>query len=99
MEKSLPTIPAGLSTESEERQVSTLLYWMREGLGDILNMTGISDDDKIVYSPSSMPIFKFERTSFLKEHVLRKKQESGESAELYITAIHQMADKSGTASS
>jgi hypothetical protein len=31
---------AGLSTESEERQVSTLLYCMGEGSGDV------TDDDK-----------------------------------------------------
>ena len=40
---------AGLSTESEERQVSTLLYCMGEGSEDVLNMTGISDDDKKKY--------------------------------------------------
>ena len=48
----------------------------------------------IVCSPRSMPILKvrkniiFERACFN-----QRKQESGESAELYITAIHQMADK------
>ena len=32
-------LAAGLSSESEERQVSTLLYCMGEGSEDVLNMT------------------------------------------------------------
>ena len=39
----------GLSAESGERQVSTLLYCMGEGAEDILEMTAISEDDRKRY--------------------------------------------------
>ena len=60
-------------------------------------MTGISDEDKKKYDRVLAKFFAhfkvrkniiFERACFN-----QRKQESGESAEVYITAIHQMADK------
>ncbi len=42
-------IASGLSTKSGKRQVSTLLYCMGEASEDILNMSGISDEDKKVF--------------------------------------------------
>ena len=67
-------LAAGLSTESEERQVSTLLYCMGEGSEDVLNMTGISDEDKKYNNVLAKfdAHLRFERTKFLKEHVLTR---------------------------
>ena len=42
-------IASGLSTESGERQVSSLLYCMGDDAGDVLATTNISDGDKKDY--------------------------------------------------
>ena len=90
-------LASGLSDEAEPRQVSTLLYCMGEGSEDVLNMTGISDDDKKKYDSV---LAKFDAHFKVRKNIIferacfnQRKQEPGESAELYITIIHQMADK------
>ena len=88
---------SGLSEKSGQQQVSTLLYCMGEGSEDVLNMTDASADDKKDYDTvvdKFTDHFKvrkniiFERASFN-----QRNQEKGESAELYITTIHQMAER------
>lgn len=60
-------------------------------------MTGISDDDKKKYDSALTKFnahFKVQKNIIFERACFnQRKQESGESAELYITAIHQMADK------
>ena len=43
-------LSSGLSKESEERQVNTLLYCLGEEAEDILTSTNISDDDRKQYN-------------------------------------------------
>ena len=89
-------LASGLSTESGERQVCTLLYCMGEGSEDILNMSGISDEDRTVFDNV---ISKFDSHFKVRKNVIferacfnRRKQEKGESVELFITVLHQAAD-------
>ena len=44
--KTLRAIPSGLATETEPRQVSTLLYFLGDEADDVLTSTNISADDK-----------------------------------------------------
>ena len=68
-------LASGLSGETEERQVSTLLYCMGEGSEYVQKMTGISDEYKKKYDSviaNSMPILRFGRTLYLREPVLTR---------------------------
>ena len=89
-------IASGLSTESGERQVSTLLYCMGEASEDILNMSGISNEDKKVFDSV---IARYDAHFKVRKNVIferacfnRRQQEKGESIELFITSLHQAAD-------
>ena len=82
-------IASGLSTESGERQVSTLLYCMGEASEDILNMSGISNEDKKVFDSV---IARYDAHFKVRKNVIferacfnRRQQEKGESIELFIT--------------
>ena len=87
---------SGLSEKSGEQQVSTLLYCMGEaGSEDVLNTTDISREDK---KNNERVISKFTdrvRNNIILERACfnQRSQEVGESAELYITTIHQMAER------
>ena len=59
-------LASGLSAESGERQVSTLLYCMGEGAEDIWEMTAISEDDRKRYDAV---------TRVLDTHFSNRKQE------------------------
>jgi len=39
-------IGSGLSSQSDDRQINTLLYYLGEDAKDILTSTGISDEDR-----------------------------------------------------
>ena len=87
---------SGLSTESEQRQVSTLLHCLGEDADDVLVSTNITEDERKSYKDVMAKFdghFKichnliFERAMFNK-----RVQLVGESTEQYITALHQLAE-------
>ena len=87
---------AGLSGESEERQVSTLLYCLSEDAEDVLDTTRISAEDKKKYTKvievfdAHFKVLKriiFECTRFNK-----RSQTPGESVDHFITELHQLAE-------
>ena len=89
-------LASGLESKSAECQVSTLLYCMGEGAEDVLDSTGISQDQKKVYQTVVEKFdeyFKVRKNLiFERAHFNQRKQEKGDSAELFITALHQAAD-------
>ena len=89
-------LASGLSTEGEERQVSTLLYTMGEEAEDILMSTNISDEDKKNYK---QVIGKFDEFFGVRKNVIferarfnRRCQTEGESVEQFITNLYQLAE-------
>ena len=87
---------SGLPTESEQCQVSTLLYCLGKDTDDILVSTNITEDKRKRYKDIMAKFdghFKirhnliFERAKFNK-----RVQLVGESAEQYITALYQLAE-------
>ena len=86
---------SGLSKESEERQVNTLLYYLGEEAEDILTSTNISDDDRKQYD---MVMEKFDRffrvrKNVIIEHVKFNKhaQLLDEPAEQLIASLYNLA--------
>ena len=86
---------SGLPEKSDECQISTLLYCLGTDADDILTTTQISDEDRKKYSKVMEKFdqyfkvrhnFIFERARFN-----RRNQQPSESAEDYITALHQLA--------
>ena len=87
---------SGLSEESGARQCSALLYCLGDASEDILNISGIADRDRTKYNAVLAKLFDahfairknliyvcYERAIFNK-----RKQEKGESIELYIADVH-----------
>ena len=90
-------LASGLSEKTGPCQVSTLLYCMGETSEDVLNMTGISDKNKKNFD---RVISKFDDHFLVRKNLIIERaqfntmnQAKGESAELFITALHQAADK------
>ena len=86
---------SGLSEKSDECQASTLLYYLSTDADDILTTTRISDKDRKKYSKV---IEKFDQYFEVRHNVIferarfnRRSQQQGESAEDFITALHQLA--------
>ena len=89
-------LASGLSKESAERQVSSLLYCMGEDAEAVLTTTRITDEDRADYSKVLEKFdgyFKvrknlvFERATFN-----QARQLSDELAEQFITRLHLLAD-------
>ena len=87
----------GLVSESETRQISTLLYCLGGDAEDVLSSTNITEDEWKQYSKvlekfdSHFQVQRnliFERARFNKRDQLE-----GESAEQYITALYQFAER------
>lgn len=90
-------IASGLSEKTQQQQVSTLLYCLGEGSEDVLETTGATEADKGEYN---CIIHKFDEHFKVRRNVIferatfnQRNQEVDESAEVYITTIHQMADR------
>ena len=93
-------LASGLSTEAEAKQVSTFLYCLGEEANDFLVTMGATDADRAtcdaicrkfkdfftVRHTQCMCVI-FERTRFN-----RRVQQSGETAEEFIVAVHSLAD-------
>ena len=86
---------SGLSTESQQRQISTLLYTMGEEAEDTLMLTKITDDEKdyaklIAKLDSFFQVRKnviFERARFN-----RRCQKQDEPVEQFITSLYQLSE-------
>jgi len=87
---------SGFASESNERQVSTLLYCIGEEAKDTLVSTNISAEDKKKYNSV---ISKFDTVFKVRKNVIFEcahfnqwRQGEGESIEQFITSIYQLAD-------
>ena len=87
---------SGLSEESEERQISTLLYCMGEKAEDVLRSTAISDENLKKFGKV---IDQFDDFFKVRKNVIferarfnRRSQLEGESVEEFITALYQLVE-------
>ena len=86
----------GLSKEDEERQVSTLLYCLREDADNVLTSTNISDENRKKYTEVLAKFnghFKVHKNVIL-EHARfnRRSQEDDESVEQFITSLYSLSE-------
>ncbi len=89
-------VTSGLNKRDNEFQVNTLIYFMGDEAEDILNASTLTADEKLSYAAVEN-CFKdhfvgkhniiFERAKFN-----MRKQEPGESADSFITAVHKLAE-------
>ena len=86
---------SGLSEKSDECQASTLLYCLGPDSDDVLTTTQISDDDRKKYSKIIEKLDEYFKVRhnviFERARFNRRNQQPGESADNYITALHQLA--------
>ena len=89
-------LASGLSTESNERQVSALLYSMGDEAEDILRSTNITTDERKVFKTV---LDKFDQFFKVRKNVIferakfnRRCQGNTESAEQFITSLYNLAE-------
>ncbi len=89
-------IAAGISERSQEYQVNSLIYTMGDKADDIMCTLALSEADRKEYDKVKEAFGKhfvckhnviYERAKFNK-----RCQEPGESAEMFITAVHKLAE-------
>ena len=87
---------SGLSSEEQERQVSTLLYTMGEEADDILTSTNITQEHRKIYD---RVVAKFDAFFQVRKNVIferarfnRRSQNNDESVEQFITNLYQLAE-------
>ena len=89
-------LASGLSAESEERQVSTLLYTLGEDAEDVLSSTNISEDNRKKYAEvmSKLDSFFQVRKNVIYERARfnRRVQLVDESVEQFITNLYQLVE-------
>ena len=89
-------LASGLSAESDDRQVSTLLYCMGENAEDILVSTNISDDDRKKYVSVVRQFDDFfkvwKNVIFKRARFNRRCQAAGETIEQFITSLYTLAE-------
>ena len=87
---------SGLSSESEERQISILLYCMGQTAEDTLSSTGISSEGKKKFKTvmEKFDTFFQVRKNVIFEHARfnRRSQGQSESIEQFITSLYQLAE-------
>ena len=87
---------SGLSAESEERQISTLLYCLGQDAEEVLASTGITSEQRKKYNDVVAKLDQFfkvrKNTIFERARFNRRNQQEGESAEQYITVLFGLAD-------
>ncbi|KAL6483174.1 hypothetical protein MHYP_G00080460 [Metynnis hypsauchen] len=89
-------VVSGLAKREEAFQVSTLIYSMGDESEDILNASELTEGDKLIYEK----VKRCFDAHFIGEHNViferakfnMRKQEPGETAESFITAVHKQAD-------
>ena len=89
-------VASGLSDKSDERQAFTLLYCLGADAEDILATTNISEEHRKKYQKV---LEKFDEFFAVRRNVIferarfnKRTQQQGESAEDYITVLHQLAE-------
>ena len=89
-------LASGLSAESEERQVSSLMYCMGEDAEEVLATTNITAEQKKEYR---QVVQKFDEYFKVRKNLVYKRasfnlahQVADESAEQFITRFHQLAE-------
>ena len=89
-------VASGLATETEPRQVSTLLYCLGDEADDVLTSTNISADDRKKYDEV---MEKFDAFVQVKKNVIferarfnQRDQLPGESVEQYITVFYRLVE-------
>ena len=89
-------VASGLSDKSDERQANTLLYCLGADAEDILSTTNISTENRKKYQKV---LEKFDEFFAVRRNVIferarfnKRTQQQGESAEDYITVLHQLAE-------
>ena len=89
-------LASGLSGESDERQVSALLYCMGEDAEDTLTSTNISEDDRKSYAAVLTKFDAFfqarRNTIFERARFNWRSQSEGESVEQFITSLYSLAE-------
>ena len=89
-------LASGLSGESDERQVSALLYCMGEDAEDTLTSTNISEDDRKSYAAVLTKFDAFfqvrRNTIFERARFNQRSQSEGESVEQFITSLYSLAE-------
>jgi len=89
-------IASGLSGESEERQVNTLLYCLGEEAEDVLNSTNISDESRKKYQDVLAKFdcfFKVRKNVTIERaHFNSRCQQEGETSGQYIAALYNLVD-------
>ena len=95
-------VASGLIDRSEGRQISTLLYSMGPEAQDVLETTGIDEENRGVYDAV---IASFDEYFGVRRNIIferaqfnSRKQQPGESAEQYILALYTLAGRCGYAS-
>lgn len=89
-------VVSGLDKREEAFQVNTLIYSMGDESEDILNASELTSADKLIYKK----VKECFDEHFIGEHNIiferakfnMRKQEQGETAESFITAVHKQAD-------
>ena len=94
-------VASGLIDRSEGRQISTLLYSMGPEAQDVLETTGIDEENRGVYDSV---IASFDEYFGVRRNIIferaqfnSRKQQPGESAEQYILALYTLAGRCGYA--
>ena len=89
-------LASGLSTEGDERQISTLLYCLGQDAEEVLVSTGITTEERKTYKDVVEKFDQFfkvrKNTIFERARFNRHNQQEGESAEQYITVLYSLAD-------
>ena len=90
-------LASGLATESEARQISTLLYCLGEDLKDVPGSTNITSEERKSYNTVLEKFdghFQVRRNKIFERARFNKRDQlCGESAEQYITVLYQMAER------
>ena len=90
-------LASALESESEERQISTLLYCLGGEADDVLRMTNITTEERKKYTTVIEKFdshFKVRRNLIFERARFNKRdQMEGESTEQYITVLHQLAER------
>ncbi len=89
-------LASGLSTEGDERQISTLLYCMGEDAEETLNSTDITEANRKVYNTV---VLKFDEFFKIRKNVIFERarfnlraQGERESIEQFITSLYSLAE-------
>ena len=89
-------LASGLSSEDDERQISTLLYCLGQDAEEVLVSTSITTKQRKKYKDvleKFDQFFKVRRnTIFERARFNRRNQQADESAEQYITVLYSLAD-------